>query len=337
MVGSAELFLKVSGWSSEFESVTKVLRHYKRRIGSEKTKQNVLGFLKALCYSAGKNPDELVELSVEDASKIVQAFIDGLAEKKRSIRYVNVALAYIKTFFRVNGFEGYEELKVERYFQPARYRKRPEYVPTAEEIERMAYTARSKRNKAAVLTLYTTGLRSSTLRALTVGDVVAGRFDMAESQSNNPCNDREDNDLDWHEDCRDLDCNSVLIGKTVGGDNIRCEHDGVEDGTYNGEVTCWDGYDNDHDNLVDCEDPDCNYSEYNNITACQGECGRASLVLSRDMNFDRLEDRYCQIDYEAIPCLGIAQAKSDQAEYEDQQMTEHIKHCQDDNCDCRNY
>lgn len=172
MVGSAELFLKVSGWSSQFESVTKVLRHYKRRIGSEKTKQNVLGFLKALCYSAGKTPDELVELSVEDASKIVQAFIDDLAEKKRSIRYVNVALAYIKTFFRVNGFEGHEELKVERYFQPARYRKRPEYVPTAEEIERMAYAARSKRNKAAVLTLYTTGLRSSTLRALTVGDVI---------------------------------------------------------------------------------------------------------------------------------------------------------------------
>lgn len=86
-----------------------------------------------------------------------------------------------------------------------------------------------------------------------------------------------------------------------------------------------------------CEDPDCNYSEYNNITACQGECGRASLVLSRDMNFDRLEDRYCQIDYEGITCLGIAQAQSDQAEYEDQQMIEHIKHCQDDNCDCRNY
>jgi integrase len=81
-------------------------------------------------------------------------------------------LAYIKTFFRVNGFEKDREIRVERYFQPSRYRKRPEYVPTSEEIERMAIAAGSKRNRALILMLYTTGLRISTLRALTVGDVI---------------------------------------------------------------------------------------------------------------------------------------------------------------------
>ena len=55
------------------------------------------------------------------------------------------------------------------------------------------------------------------------------------------------------------------------------------------------------------------------------------------MNFDKPEDRYCQIDYEGITCLGIAQAESERAEEDEREMIEHIKHCQDDNCDCRNY
>ena len=172
MVSGSERYLKVSGWSSEFESVDKALMHYKRRVRSEKTRRNLLDFLKALCRFVNKNPDELIKLDVKEASKLVQAFLDGLAEKDRSVRYVNVALAYIKAFFRVNGFKNDREIKVERYYQPSRYRKRTEYVPTSDEIERMAYTARSKRNKAVILMLYTTGLRGSTLRALTVADVV---------------------------------------------------------------------------------------------------------------------------------------------------------------------
>jgi integrase len=172
MVRSWESFLKVSGWTSSFESINKALRHYGRRVRSEKTRLNLLSFLYALCSFSNKNPDELVKLSVEEASEIVQSFVDNLANKGRSVRYVNVALAYIKTFFRVNGFENEKEIRVERYFQPSRYRKRPEYVPTSEEIEKMAYAARSKRNKALILMLYTTGLRVSTLRALKVGDVI---------------------------------------------------------------------------------------------------------------------------------------------------------------------
>ena len=172
MVSGAESFLQVSGWNSNFESVDKALRHYRRRVRSVKTKRNFLDSLYALCRFAGRGPDELVRLDVEKASEVVQAFLDDLADKGRSVRYVNVTLAYIRTFFRVNGFEKDGEIRVERYFQPSRYRKRPEYVPTSEEIERMAIAAGSKRNKALILTLYTTGLRVSTLRALTVGDVI---------------------------------------------------------------------------------------------------------------------------------------------------------------------
>jgi len=171
LLGRLESYFMVVGWSSEYKSLDRVLRHYRRRLGSEKTKENLLNILKGLCVFSGLNPDELVGLSVEEASKVVQNFLDSLADKGRSVRYINVASAYIKTFFRVNGFEGEKELRVERYFQPSRYRKRPEYIPTPEEIERMAYAAGSKRNRAVILMLYTTGLRVSTLQALTFGDV----------------------------------------------------------------------------------------------------------------------------------------------------------------------
>lgn len=139
---------------------------------SEHTRLNAVGIVARLCRSAGvENPDELVKLDRKEASQIVQNFVDSLKERDLSIRYVNVSLAYLKTFFRVNGFKSEKELEVERYYQPSRYMKREECIPTPEEIYRMAYAAGSPRNKALVLALYTSGLRNSTLRALRYGDV----------------------------------------------------------------------------------------------------------------------------------------------------------------------
>jgi integrase len=166
-----ESFLKVKGWESEYESVSCFLSHYKRKVGSLGTRDLICDVLMALCKFAGKNPDELVKLSSKEASMVLQAFIDGRADKGRSIRTINVSLAYLRMFFRVNGFKGAKELEVERYHQPSRYRKRPEYIPSSDEIQRMAYSAGSIRNKALILALYTSGLRNSTLRAVLYGDV----------------------------------------------------------------------------------------------------------------------------------------------------------------------
>jgi integrase len=166
-----ESFLKVKGWESEYESVSCFLSHYKRKVGSLGTRDLICDVLMALCKFAGKNPDELVKLSSKEASMVLQAFIDSRADKGRSIRTINVSLAYLKMFFRVNGFKGAKELEVERYHQPSRYRKRPEYIPSSDEIRRMAYSAGSLRNKALILALYTSGLRNSTLRAVLFGDV----------------------------------------------------------------------------------------------------------------------------------------------------------------------
>ena len=167
-----ESFLKVNGWESDYESVAKILRYYKRKLKSEGTKANVCQILKSFCLFVRKNPDEVIALGVEEASRLVQNYVDSLAEKGISIRYVNASLAFLKTFFKVNGFKENKSLQVERHYQPPRYRKTGEYIPTSAEIYDMALASGSARNKAVVLTLYTSGLRNSTLRALLYRDVM---------------------------------------------------------------------------------------------------------------------------------------------------------------------
>ena len=56
----------------------------------------------------------------------------------------------LRTFFRVNGYEG---LTIATYFVPTRYRKRPEYVPSKDEVHAMADAAGSPRNRAIILAL----------------------------------------------------------------------------------------------------------------------------------------------------------------------------------------
>ena len=166
-----EDFLQINGWESNFQSVNRLLRHYQRKIRSEHTRANACQTVKALSEFADKGPDDLVKLTPKKASSLVQDFVDSLANKDYSIRYVNVSLAYLKTFFKVNGFKGRRAIEVERHYQPSRYRKREEYIPTSDEIYKMAYASGSTRNKALVLALYTSGLRNSTLRAILYQDV----------------------------------------------------------------------------------------------------------------------------------------------------------------------
>lgn len=166
-----EDFLQINGWKSNLQSVNLLLRHYQRKVRSEHTRANSCQTVKALSEFADKSPDDLVKLSPKEASSLVQNYVDSLADKGFSIRYVNVSLAYLKTFFKVNGFKGRRALEVERHYQPSRYRKRDEYIPTSDEIYKMAYASGSTRNKALVFALYTSGLRNSTLRAILYQDV----------------------------------------------------------------------------------------------------------------------------------------------------------------------
>ena len=166
-----EEFLKLNGWHSGYGSVDSALRHYARKIRSEKTRENFCVAVMLFCKYCALDPDAVVPLTPEEASKHCQAFTDSLRDKGYSIRYVNVNQAYLSTFFRENGFTAGRSLKVERYHQPARYRKKPEYVPTSDAIYKMGFAAGSPKNRAMVFALYTSGLRNSTLRAVRYGDV----------------------------------------------------------------------------------------------------------------------------------------------------------------------
>lgn len=168
---SWERYLKASGWSSEYPSVDMLLRHYVRKMHSELTRRNSLFALSAFCRFAGKSPEELVSLASGEAGALLQGFLDAKHGAGRSIRYINVLLAYLEVFFRVNGFKNGREIAVERYHQPVRYRKRPEYIPTPDEVYRMAYAAGSRRNTALILLAYTSGLRNATVRSLRYRDV----------------------------------------------------------------------------------------------------------------------------------------------------------------------
>ncbi len=166
--------LKVKGrdsWESHYSSVRKFLDHYKRKQKASKTRYNALIALDQLCVYAKKTPDELVKLSRGQATKVVQSFVDKLHDDSKSIRYLNVLLDYYKTFFVANGFKNGKELDLERYMQPARYRKTKEYIPTPDEIRSMAFASKSMRNRALILTLYMSGLRLHTLIALLYKDV----------------------------------------------------------------------------------------------------------------------------------------------------------------------
>jgi integrase len=165
-----EEFLRLDGWKSQFASVDRVLRHYARRVRSERTRENFCSTLMLFCKHCKMDPDTLASLSSHEVSKLCQDFTDSLGDRAFSVRYVNVSQAFLKTFFKENGFTGEKELKVERYHQPTRYRKKPEYVPTSEEIYRMGYAAGSAKNRAMIFTLYTSGVRNSTLRALLYRD-----------------------------------------------------------------------------------------------------------------------------------------------------------------------
>jgi hypothetical protein len=72
---------------------------------SEKTRENICFTLKGLCEFAKESPDDLSRHTPK-ASKLLQEYIDSLAEKRYSTRHMNVCLAFLKTFFKVNGFKG---------------------------------------------------------------------------------------------------------------------------------------------------------------------------------------------------------------------------------------
>ena len=164
-------FLKVNGWESDYTSVNLMLRHLSRKCRSEASRRAYLSRLYPFCLYTGKDPDTLVAIPKELVEKEVQDYADQFNDGKHSLRYTNNIINLLRTFFKVNGFKGTRALEVEGYHMPARYRKTPEYIPKKNEVYSMADSACSLRDRAVILTHYSTGIRSSTLRAILIKDV----------------------------------------------------------------------------------------------------------------------------------------------------------------------
>jgi len=169
-----EPFLKATGWKSEYRSVQKLLNHLARRIKSEGSRESYLSWLYRFCRKVGKDPDEMIAMDPTWIRETVQEFVDDSGASNPETG--NLARAALTAFLKSNGFDGGDRnvIRIRGFFSPARETiEMTDYVPTREEIYRMAGTGRVNniRDRAAVLVLYTSGLRQGTLRALRYRDV----------------------------------------------------------------------------------------------------------------------------------------------------------------------
>jgi len=155
------------GWTSRFESVNRLLRKLSRRSKSEETKRTYLSIIASLCNRLGVSPDDLTKIGMEYVEKALQEWCDELDKWGYSRKYINNIIHAVRSFFRASAIE----INVEGYYMPVRYAKRPEYIPTKNEVYAMADCAGSLRDRAIILFLFSTGLRVSTLIALTYGDL----------------------------------------------------------------------------------------------------------------------------------------------------------------------
>ncbi|MGO9643886.1 MAG: tyrosine-type recombinase/integrase [Candidatus Bathyarchaeia archaeon] len=169
MVHKAEKFLRVRGWESGYQPVNNLLLHLIRKSKSEGTKTVYLWHLYKFCRFLKKTPRQLVLMKRNEAEKAIQCYADSFKDVSRS--YANISICALKCFYAVNGFRRNRALDLELYYQPPRHRLTQEYVPTKAEVYRMADSARSLRDRAIMLMLFSSGLRNSTLRALRVKDL----------------------------------------------------------------------------------------------------------------------------------------------------------------------
>jgi len=152
-----------SEWKgSEYVSVQRWIRRLRRK-GSVSTMRAYFKLLAWFVQFCRMNLDDFVRLPKEEVADKVQAFCDKFNDEGKKSSASN-AMKALRSFLKANGFR-VEELVLEDSY---RAMKRPEYVPTKEEVCKMASVCGLKW-RATILCLFQSGLRNSTLRALPYG------------------------------------------------------------------------------------------------------------------------------------------------------------------------
>jgi integrase/5-methylcytosine-specific restriction endonuclease McrA len=166
-------FFKINrdGWTSEYLPINILLRHLGRRSKSVSTRKNYLQHLRSFCLWVRMKPDEIVQLPKEKIEKLVQQYADTYNTPHYSRRTANNVVTILRSFFDANGYRGMNALNVEGYYTPKRYRKTNDYIPQKHEIYNMADNTKSLRDRSIILTIYSSALRNSTLRALRYKDI----------------------------------------------------------------------------------------------------------------------------------------------------------------------
>lgn len=166
-------FFKINrdGWTSEYLPITILLRHLGRKSKSSSTRKNYLHHLRSFCLWVTMKPDEIVQLPKEKIETLVQQFADTYNTPQYSRRTANNVVTVLRSFFDINGYRGMNALNVEGYYTPKRYRKTNDYIPQKHEIYNMADNTKSLRDRSIILTIYSSGVRNSTLRALRYKDI----------------------------------------------------------------------------------------------------------------------------------------------------------------------
>ena len=162
-------FLKVDGWKSEYGSVDNLLRYLARKSRSESSKKIYCWQLYQFCLFTKMGPEDLARLRRDRAETLAQEFADRIGDN--SPRYANMAVVSLRAFYLSNGYKHGKTVELESYHVRRRFRVVPEYIPTKTEVYRMADSASSLRDRAIILTMFSSGLRNSTLRALLYQDV----------------------------------------------------------------------------------------------------------------------------------------------------------------------
>ncbi|MDA4131837.1 MAG: site-specific integrase [Thaumarchaeota archaeon] len=176
LVLQALVEMRIDGWKSGYASVDNVLRHLQRKSGGYGTPSYAsvewyAPILNAFCNYVGKDPDQLVSLPKEEIEELIHSYLDAGLLKGLSKTTIKNRRSCLLMHFKKNGYRGQRELEIEVYPVPARYRKMLEYIPNSGEVLAMADSAKSVRDRAMILCMYTSGLRESTVKALRYKDV----------------------------------------------------------------------------------------------------------------------------------------------------------------------